>query len=72
MLGVMTYDNGSRYEGDWANSEKSGKGWLPALNLGTQTYGDRESYTGDWRGSMKEGQGKDRVTLFRSLQLFKR
>ncbi|KIZ07366.1 hypothetical protein MNEG_0592 [Monoraphidium neglectum] len=48
--GVCTYPNGSRYEGDWEEDQRSGWGRLDAA--------DGQSYEGEWRGDKMHGQGK--------------
>jgi hypothetical protein len=46
---VYTYDNGDRYEGEWKNGERHGKG--------TMDYADGNKYTGTWVNGEKLGQG---------------
>ena len=51
--GIMYYNNGNRYEGDFKNDKFEGKGIF---------YFDREPfkgviYEGDWRNGKQEGKG---------------
>ncbi len=46
---VHTYDNGDRYEGEWKNGKKHGKG--------TMDYANGNKYTGIWVNDNRAGQG---------------
>ncbi len=46
---VHTYEDGSRYEGEYKNGSKHGKG--------TYYYVDGNKYTGDWVNNQKAGEG---------------
>ena len=43
------YNNGDRYEGDWRNGKKEGKG--------IYYYNNGDRYEGDWRNDKKDGKG---------------
>ena len=45
----MFYDNGERYEGEFKNSKKNGKGIM--------YYNDGGRYEGDWINKKREGKG---------------
>ena len=45
----MYYKNGDRYEGEWKNDDREGKGILYYKN------GDR--YDGEWKNDKREGKG---------------
>ena len=45
----MYYKNGDRYEGEWKNDDREGKGILNYKN------GDR--YDGEWKNDKREGKG---------------
>ena len=46
---IFYYKSGSRYEGDWRNGNKEGKG--------IYYYIDGDRYEGDWRNDNMEGNG---------------
>ena len=48
--GVYLYVNGNRYEGDWANDKKNGKGSYTYFTTG-------EKYEGQWVDGEKHGYG---------------
>ena len=45
----MYYNNGDRYEGDYRNSKKEGKG--------IYYYNDGSRYEGDFKNGKKDGEG---------------
>ena len=45
----MKYSNNEKYNGEWDNDMKSGKG--------TYTYTNGNEYYGDWRNDKKNGKG---------------
>ena len=51
--GIYYHKNGNRYDGDWKNCIKEGKG-IYYYNL-SPWIGDR--YEGDWRIGLRDGQG---------------
>ena len=53
----MKYQNGDRYEGDWANDMRNGHGNLCLRCLGILTYGDKERYDGQWKDDKRAGPG---------------
>ncbi len=46
---TKTYANGDKYEGDWVNDRRQGKG------IFTHAYGDK--YEGDWINDQRQGKG---------------
>ena len=48
--GVMLFDNGDTYEGEWSQGKKHGHGIM--------TYYNRDVYDGDWANDMKHGHGR--------------
>ena len=58
--GVYLEKNGDKYEGDWKNGLKHGKGneflgVIFKVNLGVQTNADGSIYTGDFYENWKDG-----------------
>jgi len=49
ILGILYYNNGNRYEGDWVDDKKKGKGIC--------YYANGSKYEGQWKDSKKSGQG---------------
>lgn len=45
----MLYSNGDRYEGDWLDGNKDGKG--------TYTYVNGNKYNGEWKEDAVNGKG---------------
>jgi hypothetical protein len=45
----MEYGNGNRYDGDWVNDMKEGRGVLLKAN--------RDEYEGSWKNDKKNGKG---------------
>jgi len=43
------YNNGDRYDGDWKNGKKEGKG--------IYYYNNGNRYEGDWKNDLREGKG---------------
>ena len=48
--GVMHYEDGSTYEGEWAGDVKQG--------LGLMHWGQQEQYRGQWAGDAQNGVGE--------------
>jgi len=48
-IGIYTYDNGVKYEGEFVNGKKNGKG--------TCTYPNGDKYIGMWKNGQMDGQG---------------
>jgi hypothetical protein len=48
-VNVHTYDNGARYEGEWENGRKHGKG--------TYYYANGNKYNGVWVNDKRTGHG---------------
>ena len=45
----MHFPDGSLYDGEWSEGDKSG--------LGTYTYRNGDSYEGEWKSDEKHGKG---------------
>ena len=48
--GVMHYEGGSTYEGEWAGDAKQGRGLMH--------WGQQEQYRGQWAGDAQNGVGE--------------
>merc|ERR1712210_241819 len=56
--GVMKWQNGDRYEGDWVEGLREWKGGL-RHGQGTYTWKEKnEKSSGEWEEGVKQGQGK--------------
>lgn len=49
-IGVMNYNNGDKYSGEWNNDQKNGSGEME--------YDNGDHYEGEWRGDKKNKHGK--------------
>ncbi|CDW72018.1 UNKNOWN [Stylonychia lemnae] len=82
-LGVMLYDNGRTYEGQWQNDRRHGQGFEKYSNLNTYEgefvrgkangkgiykWKNGEIYEGDWLNGQKEGKGFWRNTFGESYE----
>merc|ERR1711915_733733 len=58
--GVMRWQNGDRYEGDWSDGLRQGKGKYTSKSTGGKYDGQykNEKYEGKWEAGLKEGEGK--------------
>jgi len=48
-VGVQSYNNGNKYEGNWIANERSG--------IGTLFYANRDKYHGSWLNDKRHGKG---------------
>ena len=48
-VGIYTYDDGGKYEGEWKDNKKHGQG--------TYNWPSGSSYVGNWKDDKKHGQG---------------
>lgn len=55
-IGVFVYNNGAKYDGDWENGKRSGKG-NDFLMLGIYHYSNGDKYQGDFVNDKKNGIG---------------
>jgi hypothetical protein len=53
----MYYENGDRYEGEWSNNKKHGRGRLRIWRVGICYYANGNVYEGELKNDMKDGQG---------------
>ena len=49
IIGVLTLNNGERYEVDWENNKQNG--------FGTYYYENGDIYQGEWKNDIKNGNG---------------
>jgi hypothetical protein len=60
----MIYSNGDKYEGEWKNDTKDGKGKEIKKLVGTYTYSNGDKYDGDWDKNKKSGKGSFFLNYF--------
>jgi len=53
----MTYNTGDRYEGEWVDNKRNGKGKLLNKTIGTFYFFNGEKYEGEWKDSQMHGKG---------------
>lgn len=53
----MYYSNSERYEGEWFENKRDGKGIIRKYKIGMQSYRDGSKYEGDWLEDKKDGKG---------------
>lgn len=58
LLGEFTYDNGDKYEGQWVDGKREGKGNGSLKNVGVLLYSNGNKYEGEWADDKMNGQGK--------------
>ena len=56
IIGIYYYADGNRYDGEWSNNEKKGRGNLNLL-VGILYYIDGGRYEGEWKNNKKFGKG---------------
>ena len=71
--GIMEYENGDKYDGEWVNDIKEGNGimkynngdlyvgeWANDMKIGNgiMKYENGDKYDGEWANDIKEGKGK--------------
>lgn len=56
-IGTYHYLHGDKYEGEWKNDEKDGKGTVAHHTIGTLTYSNGDQYKGNFSANKKNGQG---------------
>lgn len=54
-LGVHTSSNNDKYEGNWKDDLRSGRG--------IKYYSNGDKYDGEWNNDLKEGKGKDYINF---------
>ena len=50
-MGIFYYSNGQKYDGEWKDNQRYGKGIL--------YYSKSHKYAGDWLNNKKEGTGNE-------------
>lgn len=57
-IGTYFYANKEKYDGEWLNNSKNGKGeQLFNLNLGIYHYYNGDKYDGQWKDGKRHGRG---------------
>ena len=59
---MYKYPDGTKYEGEWKNEKKEGKGKLYFDLVGIRSYPNGDIYEGGWKEDQKSGQG---IILYR-------
>lgn len=49
-MGIMSWPDGSKYEGDFINGKMEGSG--------TKTFANGNKWTGAWKNNLQHGQGQ--------------
>jgi len=58
IVGVYTYANEDKYDGEWKDNQMDGKG-KSLLNLkGIYSHANKSKYDGEWKEGKKHGNGK--------------
>ena len=58
-IGTFITAKGQKYEGDWVDDNKEGKGIGKYYNIGIQVDENGDKYEGDWKDNAKTGSGKN-------------
>lgn len=56
-IGTYNYLHGDKYEGEWRNDEKNGKGKHSFNVIGVLTYSNGDKYEGEFSANKKNGKG---------------
>jgi len=56
-IGVMTYIDGNKYNGDWMNDKENGKGKQSIKNIGILNYPSGDCYVGEFADGKRTGKG---------------
>lgn len=57
-IGTMEYPNGEKYEGDWKDGKRNGKGILCLNLLGTYFLNNGDKYDADWVDDVPSDKSK--------------
>jgi len=68
---VFNYYNGDRYEGEWKEDKKDGKGSVVYWIVGTYYYVNGDVHEGDWKNGVLEGHGRIKSKWCRNYKLCK-
>lgn len=66
LLGTYSYANGNKYEGQWKQKKKDGKGKTLTSALGVLTFSNGDKYDGQWSDDQMSGNGKTKAESNRS------
>lgn len=53
----MIYANEDKYDGEWKNDERNGKGSYHIKVIGALIHANGDKFTGQWENNKKEGEG---------------
>lgn len=56
-IGIYYYANKEKYDGQWSNNSKNGKGKETVLNVGIYNYYNGDKYDGMWKDGKRHGRG---------------
>lgn len=57
------FENGDKYDGEWKNNKREGRGEFGVGRVGTQSFAVGTRYEGDWANDKMTGRGKLFTTL---------
>lgn len=71
IIGVFQYADGEKYDGDWLDNKKSGKGNSLFYNYkkGIYAYASGDRYEGEWQDGKRHGKGILYYYYNRKMQL---
>lgn len=57
ILGTQLFADGGKYDGDWKDDKKAGKGTFSSNCIGTYIFSNRGRYEGEMADGVVNGQG---------------